>query len=292
MIYYAVYYSLKDSGRSANFAGEDKVDYICDVINRCGEDVTLISSAKTLLPKFAPKETFELTPHKKLVYFSSFPSKNNLLHAIDVLWGYIQLIVYVLKNVKKNDTVLVYHSLGYRNLWKWLKRIKNFHYVLEVEEIFQSIKASKSSFKKKEMTVFRYPDAFVCSNVFLNDASNKEGKPFAIVNGVYKMAPVRYTKDSTPTKKIVYAGSFEKQKGVDFVIESARHLPIGYELHIIGFGSSEDVARVKRNVEIVQNKSKANVSYDGLYKGEDYVRFLQLSTCGIAYKTVSYAVHV
>lgn len=275
MVNYAAYYSTKDSGRVKNYAGEDKVDYICKAINEIGEAVLILSNAKTTGKSYAKKEKQHLFESTDLLYFSSLPRRGIVLHAIDVIWGYIQLLIFVLLKVKETDTVLVYHSLGYRGLWALLRRIKRFKYILEVEELFQTIKASNSGYKKHERNVFKYPDAFFFSNALLEEEINKGHKPAVIINGVYK-ANERQMKPRGVVKA-VYAGSLEKQKGVDYIIPVADYLPTGYEIHIIGFGSDSDVNRIENLIA----QTKGNVSYDGVFKGEAYSEFLQSCSIGL-----------
>lgn len=279
MIYYAVYYSAKNSKRVKNYAGEDKIDYICQAMNDIGEDVILISNAKTTQRKFARSESIQLSEHTKLLYFSSLPQINMLIHVLDVLWGYIQLCIYVFLHVKKNDTVLVYHSLGYRGLWGFLRRIKNFNYVLEVEELFQAFQASTSGYKKKERKVFKYPDAYLFSNALLEEEINTLNKPSVIINGIYRRNAVE-NKTKGEKIKVVYAGSLEKQKGVDYVIASARYLHKKYEVHIIGFGTNKDIARVNMLIEKTKGVG-SQVTYDGIYKGKEYLKYLQSCDIGI-----------
>lgn len=276
MVYYAVYYSTKDSGRVKNYAGEDKVDYICKAINEIGEEVLLLSNAKTTENRFAKRERLHLYRNTDLLYFASLPRKGIVLHAIDVFWGYIQLFLYVLFRVKQTDTILVYHSLGYRGLWGILRRIKKFNYVLEVEELFQTFEASNSSYKKHERKVFKYPDAFLFSNALLEKEINIDNKPNLIINGIYKGLDVQRHPDGSEVKA-VYAGSLEKQKGVDYIIPVASHLPDRYEIHIIGFGSEKDLERIENLIQ----RTKGNVSYDGVFKGEEYTRYLQSCDIGL-----------
>ena len=276
MVYYAVYYSTKDSGRVKNYAGEDKVDYICKAINEAGENVLILSNAKTTERRYAKKEILHLFQSTDLLYFSSLPRRGIALHAIDVIWGYIQLFLFVLLKVKKTDTILVYHSLGYRGLWGLLRKIKHFNYLLEVEELFQTFEASNSSYKKHEHKVFKHPDAFLFSNALLEEEINKEHKPAVIINGVYKPAE-RQVKPRGEVIKAVYAGSLEKQKGVDYLIPAADYLPKDYEIHIIGFGTDNDVKRIEGLIA----KSTGKVSYDGVFKGNAYSEFLQSCSIGL-----------
>lgn len=280
MVHYAVYYSTKNSGRVKNYAGEDKVDYICHAMNAIGEDVVIISNAKTNERKFAKRESFQLFDRTKLLYFSSLPRINTLVHALDVLWGYLQLLFYVLFHVSASDTVLVYHSLGYRGLWGFLRKIKRFNYVLEVEELFQTFQASVSGYKKHERKVFRYPDAFLFSNSILEAEINIDNKPSVIINGIYNCSTGEENKVKREKKKVVYAGSLEQQKGVDYVIQAAKCLSTDYEVHIIGFGTDKDMSRVNKLLEECKG-SGVKVSYDGVYKGEEYLRYLQSCNIGM-----------
>ncbi len=279
MVHYAVYYSTKDSGRVKNYAGEDKVDYICHALNDIGEKVIILSNAKTTRRKYAKREKTLLFGATELLFFSSFPNLNILTHAIDVVWGYIQLTLYVLIHVKHSDTVLVYHSMGYRGLWRFLRLIKRFNYILEVEELFQTFEANTSGYKKHEQTVFKYPDAFLFSNSFLEKEINIHSKPSAIINGIYKPNDIEHTRRNRKIDEIrvIYAGSLERQKGVDYVINAADQLPNNYIMHIIGFGDKEDIKRVNDLI----NNSRGKVSYDGVFKGEEYTKILQSCDIGV-----------
>ena len=44
MIHYIAYYSAKDNQRASNLAGEDKIDYITEVLHRRGEPVMIVSN--------------------------------------------------------------------------------------------------------------------------------------------------------------------------------------------------------------------------------------------------------
>lgn len=282
MVHYVAYYNPKNEAkrRVANYAGEDKIDYICDTINRIGEDVTILSNTKSTIKKFLKRTEYKVSKKKKIVMFSSLPSTNRLMHAIDVLYGYIQLTTYLIKNVKKNDVVLVYHSLGYRNLFKYLKKIKKFKYILEVEELFKYIKEA-NSFKERENIVFKYSDAFIFSNSILEKKINKQSKPSVVVNGVYKNEKRIVEKIKNGKKIVVYAGSFEEQKGVDYIIKSAQYLDEKYEVRIIGFGSKADINRIMKLIEVVSKKTKCQITYEGVFKGDDYLRYIQKCDIGV-----------
>lgn len=283
MIYYVAFYNpIEELGnRVANYAGEDKIDYICKAINEIGEQVTILSNTKSIKNKYLKKVVYNKTDQKRVIMFASFPKKGKLLHSIDVVFGYFQLSKFLIKNVREKDVVIVYHSLGYRNLIGQIRKIKKFRYILEVEELFQYIEEAKSSFKSKENVVFKRPDGFIFSNSYLDKIINVNKKPSVIVNGIYKIEPKIVDKGGSNKVNVVYAGSLELQKGVDYVIRAAEFLDQNFEIRIIGFGSEVNKKRILNLIEKTNEKSRCIVYFDGTYKGKEYFEYLQNCDIGV-----------
>lgn len=282
MIYYVAFYNPKEEigKRIANYAGEDKIDYICEVLNKNGEDVTVLSNTKSVDSKFQGRKLYNISDKKKVMMFSSISNINKLIHAIDVVWGYLQLSGYLIKNLRKDDTVIVYHSLGYRRLFNVISKIRKFNYILEVEELFQYID-SANAFKKKESTVFSSPNAFIFSNAIIEQAVNKENKPYVVVNGIYKNEKIITQKPNINKIRVLYAGNLDRQKGVDYVIQTAKYLSDSFELKIIGFGSDADIDRVNNLILESNNNSKCKVYFDGVFKGDEYISIVQQCDIGV-----------
>ena len=187
MVYYVAFYNPKEEEglRVANYAGEDKIDYICEVLNQINESVVILSNTKSIKKRYLKKTKYVRSSEQTIVMFASLPCSNSLVHAMDVLFGFAQLAIYLLHNVKKEDIVLVYHSLGYRNFFKFVRKIKKFRYILEVEELFQYIDCA-NSYKRHENEIFSEPDAFIFSNNILEKKINISKKPMAVINGIYR----------------------------------------------------------------------------------------------------------
>lgn len=283
MIYYVAFYNpIQELGnRVANFAGEDKIDYICKAINEIGQPVTILSNTKSIKNKYLKTKIYKETDQKRIIMFASFPKKGKILHLFNVLFGYIQLTSFLIRNVKNKDVVIVYHSLGYRDIIRKIRNIKKFRYILEVEELFQYIDASNSSFKSKENIVFNTPDGFIFSNSYLDSKLNIKKKPSVVVNGIYNTEPKVIDKVKLSYVTVVYAGSLEPQKGVDYVIKSAEFLDESYEIRIIGFGSKTNKKRVLDLINKTNESSKCKVYFDGTFKGEEYIKYLQKCDIGV-----------
>ena len=59
-------------------------------------------------------------------------------------------------------------------------------------------------------------------------------------------------------------------------------MPSNYHIHILGFGSNEEVEKIKKIIKETEKKSKAKVTYDGLLKGEEYINFIQNCQIGLS----------
>lgn len=282
MVYYVAFYNPKEEEglRVANYAGEDKIDYICEVLNQMNERVVILSNTKSIKKQYLKKTKYVRSSKKAIIMFASLSCSNTLMHVIDVLFGFIQLAIYLLHNVKKGDIVLVYHSLGYRKFFNFFRKIKNFKYLLEVEELFQYIDCA-NSFKKHENKIFSEPDAFIFSNNILEKKVNVNNKPMAVINGIYKNEKRICEVTKSEKIKVVYAGSLEIQKGVDFVIRAAEYLDEQYEMKIIGFGRKEDITRVSDLIAEVQVRTNCKITYDGTYKGTAYLSYVQSCDIGV-----------
>ena len=59
-------------------------------------------------------------------------------------------------------------------------------------------------------------------------------------------------------------------------------MPENYHIHILGFGTNEQIENIKSIIEQNSDKKTAEVSYDGLLSGEEYIRFLQSCDIGLS----------
>lgn len=278
MVYYLAYYGRKGF-RSSNYAAEDKIDYICETLESIGEKVTIISSSKSSNGKFQKSENIRISSNREVVFFSSIPRNNTLLKVIDSLFSKFQLMWFFLIHIHRDDTVLVYHSLAYGNMIKVLHGIKKFKYILEVEELYQYIRANTSKFKSKEDSIIQNADGYIFSNSVIGNRINTTKKMCTVVNGVYKSCPQLDVKKRD--RCIVYAGTLEPQKGIDYVLDTAELLPTGFEIHVAGFGSQKDIDHLLTRIEQENKKNGAQIIFDGSFKGSEYIQYLQTFKVGI-----------
>ena len=81
----------------------------------------------------------------------------------------------------------------------------------------------------------------------------------------------------------VYAGTLDTRKGGAMTaIATASYLPENYHMHILGFGNNEDVSKVKNAIAESLISTRCYITYDGVLRGEEYIRFLQSCDIGMS----------
>lgn len=277
---YIAYYDIpenKDENRGYVLSATNKIDYICSVLNKIGEKVDVISASGTLGKKFCKGKKIDLKNGNTLKLFSSVGRGNKIKNALSAWLLKLNMFFYLLKNTKKGEKIIVYHSLGYYGMIKLLKKLKKINLILEVEEIYADV-IGNSKIRNKELEFFKIADAYIFPTVLLNDLINKSGKPFVVIHGTYQVEEDRKVSFNDDKIHVVYAGTFDPRKGgVQAAIKSANFLPNNYLVHILGFGNDKDVSAVKMLVEETKN-----VIFEGLLSGEEYIRFLQKCHIGLS----------
>lgn len=291
---YLAYYDTpenKAENRGYVLAATNKIDYICNALNRIGVPVEIVSASATYNKESCAGKTIQLSPEVSLKLFPCLGTGVLPKRLLGRFLLRARLFFYLLKNSQEGENVLVYHSLGYAGVVTAARRLKKFRLILEVEEIYADVNGREQD-RKKEYRVFSAADAYVFPTELLNEKINSEGKPYAVIHGTYQVEPDRKCnvfaeKEQNNGKgKIhcVYAGTFDPRKGgAQAAVAAAEHLPSNYHVHILGFGSEEETERMKEQIDAVTQKGGATVTYDGLLSGEDYIRFIQ--SCQVGFST-------
>jgi glycosyltransferase involved in cell wall biosynthesis len=236
----------------------------------------------TLDKKGYPASLEKISENVYLKQFKTFGRKNIFTKALDIYFSKLQLICYLLKNVKASDTLLVYHSPAYCKEIAFIKKIKKCKLVLEVEEIYGDVSGDKA-LRKKELAVCKRADAFVFPTDMLSSAVNFNNKPYVIIHGTYQVEEDRGCRFDDGKTHIVYAGTFDPRKGgAGAAVGAAEYLSEQYHIHIIGFGSERQKEDIIKSIADTNKKSAATVTYDGLLSGEEYIKFIQSCHIGLS----------
>lgn len=282
-LYYIGYYSRQNDSQNRKIilAAVNKMNYIIDTLKRQGINQTIVSCSNTKDKKGYAGSLEKLDENTALKQFRTFGRKNILTKAADYAFMKLQLFFYLLKNIKKDDILLVYHSPFYCGLIRIIRKLKKCRLILEVEELYSDV-SGDSSLKKKEIAVCNSADAFIFPTKLLSDAVNPKNKPYVLIHGTYEVEEERQKIFNDGKIHVVYAGTFDPRKGAPAAATAAEYLPENYHIHILGFGTDAQIKNIKEIISDTAEKSKAEVTYDGLLSGEEYISFIQSCDIGLS----------
>ena len=265
---------FKYENRSVAPSALNVVKYMADTMAKSGQDIEIISPARTLNKKgYYPRRKTIVGNHEILYQPATFGVRSKIGHYFSALWIRIWLLCFLLRNVKKHEEIIIYHSAAFMNIVKVIKKIKKVKLVMEIREIYGDAKNSPK-ITKKELKYFEIADGYIFPTVLLNECINKGKKPFIIATGIYKYEVKEKRRFEDNKIHVIYAGTFEKSKnGAGNSIDIAQFLNENYHMHILGYGTNEMIEDIKRKIEDVSQKTKCTITYDGLKSGEEFKDF-------------------
>ena len=287
--YYIAYYDCEKNqseNRGYSPAAVGKMTYICSALNRAGYEVEIVSASGTKNKKNYPGKKVQLTEYTTLQLFPTIGTGCKLRRIVKLLAMQWHIFWYLVCNTRHGELILAYHSLGYARMLWFLKKIKRFRLILEVEEIYADVTGNERT-RKRETRLFKAADAYLFPTELLDDKLNSEGKPSVIIYGTYQVEEERKCSFDQPSPQgkihCVYAGIFDPRKGGAQAAAAAEYLPSNYHVHILGFGSVENKKNLQLQIEKLANTGGSAITYDGLLSGEDYIRFIQ--SCQVGFST-------
>ena len=290
-IFYLGYYDLPDGKTDVVLAATNKMSYIIDVLAESGYCVEIISASSNKRGERNVGGTRQIGDNVSLTTFSSNFGKNRFARVVKRRIFFNRLKSYLKKQVAEGDTVLIYHSLGYYKLYKWLMTQLKANVILEAEEIYTDVGKTRFVTREKEERALSYANAYIFPTRLLDEKVNKAHKPSVIIHGTYgveadrecKFDDAEFHDQDKRTIHCVYAGTFDPRKGGAIAAAAAaEYLPSNYHVHILGFGSGVEIQNMKDAIADISSRSKAKVTYDGLLSGEDYIRFIQSCDIGLS----------
>lgn len=279
-IYYLSFYSLNPEDNSA--AADTKVKYINKVLEDIGLNVYLISAncGKNIKPVKA--KNIRLSDKTRFVSFKSLPYGNLLKRVVRRKYNEYLLKKYLNSTLAKNDVIIIYHSLYYYKLYKWIKKKLKSKIILEIEEIYSDVGKVRFVTREKEVKSFSYADAYIFPTELLDKKINVENKPSTIIYGAYNDEKECGQPFNDGRIHVVYAGTFDPRKGGVQAAAAAEFLNGNYHVHILGFGAEHDKKQLLEIIESVSKKTECVVTFDGLKSGEDYIKFIQSCDIGLS----------
>ena len=273
----------KEFGKySGNIPGMLKMRYVAEMINKSGVQLSVFSLSKCSGFKFS--KTYIQNNGYCVKYSSGFGWKNKLTKYIDFRYKQLQFILYILFHVKKQDTILLYHSVPYTTLLSRLRKLIKRKVILEVEEIYGYSAVKDFDWVKTELNSINNMDYFMFVNSGMPRYLNISKEKYVVSYGVGNIPKRKVERFADGKIHIVYAGTIEQRKlGALTAVECAKYLSDKYVMHILGFGNKESIAlmqdKIKENNAI---ESRCPIYYEGYKTGAELDDFLFKCHIGIS----------
>lgn len=286
-IKFITYYSnVEDTlKRTASPAAINVINYISNAIVANGFNLEIISPSWVINDDSKTIYKMRKTKLDKKICLINAPSiggksmiRNTLKKAISRIW----IICYLLKHVKKGETIIAYHQPTLMFPLNILKLIKKPKLIVVTEELYSDISKFNYLSKNKEINFLKKADAYIFPTLLLSERINTADKSFVIVHGTYTSEAPRNLKYKDGLIHVVYAGTFNPFKGATIAVEAAEYLDERFHIHIIGFGSDQEKEELLTKISSVKKRTKCKITYDGLKTGEDYISFLQSCDIGLS----------
>ena len=287
-IKYIGFYDFPDANESrvSTLAAINKMDYIAYAINQTGFDVHIVSpswSSGNGVKSTAQKGgTIQCHSRKRVTFCPTFTTSKKITGYFKIVFTLIWLFFWLLKNVKKNEKIIVYHVQWLSLPIRLAKRLRGFHLILEVEELYCKIWKNKSILHKWEQKLIDSADSYITVSDVLADILGPKVK--AIVYGNYLLPTHIADKPYFENDKInvVYAGSIDETKGGAYkAVDCAAALPEKYLMHISGPGDEKSQKILMDKIEKL-NKELGRIAciYHGVINDDVFTNFLH--SCQIA----------
>lgn len=273
----------KSENRSVAPSASNVVKYMADVLSE-KDKVEIVSPSRTLNKKgFYKGRKDKMSEAIELIQPPSFGASNPVMKILAVLYTKLWFFFYLLMHLKKEEKIVVYHSLSYMKTITFFKKLKKLSITLEIREIYSDINKVSQSVRKQEKEFFAIADKYIFATGILDEIINTEHKPSIIASGIYKPEHIMSDKFSDGLIHVVYAGTLRPEKGGAIsTVKMAGYLNKNYHVHILGYGTQENIETVKKMIAETQKVDSATLSYDGVLSGDEFLSFLQKCHIGVA----------
>lgn len=280
-IYYLIHFDNK-TNRNVTPSAITKGKYVASALASCSSEVEIVSLAYPT--KDSQDEVYYQVSENVICHlFKGKYSNNRIIRYLNHKLYDKKIRKYLKQKVKKDDIVVVYHSLANMKLVKYIKKNITDKIVYEVEEIYGDVINDEKA-KIKELKAFKNASSYIFSNDYLNSIINTKQLPYVTCYGTYEIPTLYKEAFNDNLIHCLYAGTLDCQKqGAAIAINTARYLPNNYIIHILGFGTSQDLSYTKNLIdEINKQYGVTKVIYEGVKLNEEYLKFIQKCQIGLS----------
>ncbi len=274
--------SVKKMNLDVPLAAKTKMSYIARIIEEELGSCEIISSAPTAEKRgWFNRRTVSAGRRSTLEVMATFGCGSPILKKVQIIFSQFGLLLCLLRNTRKNENVLVYHSL-YLMIPVWIAmKLKKFNLILEMEELYSDVLEKQGFIRTLELKYCRLGKAYLFPTAYLKKSIGMDSASCAVIHGTYQI-PQKQTQLFEDGKiHLVYAGTLDPRKGCMLAAKAASYLPCGYHIHILGFGTDQEKKNMKSVIDSINMSDRASVSYDGVKTGQQYTAFIQSCSIGL-----------
>ena len=286
MLYYlGTYRTEAISHRKAygSMAEDAKMAYIASALKKLHLKIKIISVVSSQTSGFHRRFSQVVDDMETDIFLESFDCNKAVISKFSALQRLVTLFFFLLFNLRKGDTLLVYNTQLFSTPVRLAKSIKGFKMILEVEELFYMDSQRPADIRRRalEEKLIRAADGYIFASKLLvrHLASDK---PCAVVYGGYSIPEKLVDRFNDGNIHVVYAGGIDSLRRVDIAVAAFKLLPENYRLHILGQGSSQALSELGMYIQDTNSFAGfEKVRYEGCLSGQEYDSFLQSCHIGL-----------
>lgn len=258
----------------SNIAGTVYMRGLIDSLKRIGYPVTVVSLSHASGAGIYHRENIVVDSMEEQ-FFLPYAAVRLGARTAGARTVFLALKKFIRDNVQAEDIVISYHSLAYGDLLTKLHRKIGFTWIPEINEIYcLSIQDRRDdSLLDEELKLFQEGDGYLFASDILAKRYSRN-KPSVVLYGNYEVA----TKGKEAPRgrvNITYTGIINEDRGVFRIVEAMEMLPSDFDLYILGFGSQEQLEKLRGCIEKINQKLNGErVFYCGIRTGKAYSDFL------------------
>ena len=260
-----------------------KVGYVKSALSQAGFELSLFSFACNKTNKVSQSRHIKIDNREIHHYPFCVGGNSPFLRYCSYFLIFLQLFFYLLNIDKKNDVILLYHSILETKVVKFFNRVLGLRIVLELEELYSVSQGDDKSILREKGLIRNGFKGYIVVNNIIGQRCNLS-QPMVVCEGQYTMLTNNKKKIVSDDGRIhvVYAGIFQDNADVFLAIEVASHLNSNYKMHIAGYG---DEATVNKVIAAISRHDLTGegceLEYHGCLHGEEYENLLSLCSIGL-----------
>ncbi len=230
--------------------GKLKLKYVYDKIVQNGQDAKIISLCHK-------EKRIKAKSTDKIKYFFSIPKRNKYIKILNLWLIRLQLLFTYLFQIKKEDTVVLYHSYTYTHFFCFLRKLKKVPAILQVEEVYGFSATGHLPYLEKEIRDIRSFDRAIFVNDYIPKELGFQDKSYVVSYGVCNLTPPETDLEFRDGKiHALYAGTIEEKKLGGFsAARAAEFLPDDFRVDIYGFGTEDSLDKLRGIIAEVNGKA-------------------------------------